>query len=62
MPLVFWEGKGNGKQQTEKFLQKKYQDFYKKVESKKKPSFRGGLLKSFFRDRIAFLFCVLTGL
>ncbi|TWI79079.1 hypothetical protein IQ13_3477 [Lacibacter cauensis] len=56
MPPVFWEGKGNGKQQTEKFLQKKYQDFYKKVESKKKPSVCGGLLNDFLEIVLLFFF------
>jgi hypothetical protein len=28
MHPVFWEGKGNGKHEIEKFLQKKYLEFY----------------------------------
>lgn len=62
MHPVFWEGKGNGKHEIEKFLQKKYHVFCKKVLDIKKPSVIRRVFEVIFKDRIASLFFVLVGL
>jgi hypothetical protein len=36
-PPIFWEGKGNGKHEMEKFLKRKFNDFINAVYPKKNP-------------------------
>jgi hypothetical protein len=56
---IFWEGKGNGKHEMEKFLKRKFNEFINALSPNKKSHCCGNGIGVVFKAGNAFLFFVL---